>query len=49
VQETADDVTAIGGRGVAIGCDHRDDAQTRRAVQQVLADAGHLDVLVNNV
>jgi dehydrogenase/reductase SDR family protein 1 len=49
VQETADEVTALGGRGVAITCDHRDDEQTRRAVQQVVADAGRLDVLVNNV
>lgn len=49
VQETAEEVTAVGGRGVAIGCDHRDDEQTRRAVEQVVADTGRLDVLVNNV
>ncbi|NIK56529.1 SDR family NAD(P)-dependent oxidoreductase [Kribbella shirazensis] len=49
VQKTAAEVTALGGRGVAIGCDHRDDEQTRRAVQRVLDDAGRLDVLVNNV
>lgn len=49
VQETADEVTAIGGHGVAIGCDHRDDEETRRAVAQVVGDAGRLDVLVNNV
>lgn len=49
VQETADEITAIGGTGVAIACDHRDDEQTRRAVQQVVTDAGRLDVLVNNV
>ncbi|HET6985642.1 MAG TPA: SDR family NAD(P)-dependent oxidoreductase, partial [Kribbella sp.] len=49
VQETAEEVTAVGGRGVAIGCDHRDDEQTRRAVEQVVAETGRLDVLVNNV
>src|SRR5919198_6327476 len=49
VQETAAGVTAAGGRGVAIACDHRDDEQTRRAVAQVMDDAGRLDVLVNNV
>ncbi|MGY4770522.1 SDR family NAD(P)-dependent oxidoreductase [Kribbella sp. CWNU-51] len=49
VRETAEEVTALGGRGVAITCDHRDDDQTRRAVQQVVAEAGRLDVLVNNV
>lgn len=49
VQETAEEVTALGGRGIAIGCDHRDDEQTRQAVRQVVTDAGRLDVLVNNV
>ncbi|TCC58731.1 SDR family NAD(P)-dependent oxidoreductase [Kribbella pittospori] len=49
VQETAEEVTAAGGRGVAIACDHRDDEQTRQAVRRVVADAGRLDVLVNNV
>ncbi len=49
VQETAEEVTALGGRGVAITCDHRDDEQTRRAVAQVVSEAGRLDVLVNNV
>jgi dehydrogenase/reductase SDR family protein 1 len=49
VQETAAEVTGQGGRGVAIACDHRDDEQTRQAVRQVVADAGRIDVLVNNV
>jgi NAD(P)-dependent dehydrogenase (short-subunit alcohol dehydrogenase family) len=49
VQETAGEVTALGGRGVAIACDHRDDEQTRSAVAQVVAETGRLDVLVNNV
>jgi dehydrogenase/reductase SDR family protein 1 len=49
VQETAEAVTALGGRGVAIVCDHRDDEQTRNAVARVVAETGRLDVLVNNV
>ncbi|WP_407657598.1 SDR family NAD(P)-dependent oxidoreductase [Kribbella turkmenica] len=43
------EVTAIGGRGIAIACDHRDDEQTKQAAAQVAADTGRLDVLVNNV
>ncbi|MEU4607702.1 SDR family NAD(P)-dependent oxidoreductase [Kribbella sp. NPDC023972] len=49
VQETAEEVTALGGRGVAIVCDHRDDEQTRNAVARMVAETGRLDVLVNNV
>jgi dehydrogenase/reductase SDR family member 1 len=49
VQETADEITRLGGRGVAIVCDHEDDAQTRQAVERVVDETGRLDVLVNNV
>ncbi|MFD3403066.1 SDR family NAD(P)-dependent oxidoreductase [Kribbella sp. NPDC058693] len=49
VQETAAEVTEQGGRGIAIACDHRDDEQTRAAVQRVIEEAGRIDVLVNNV
>lgn len=32
-----------------IPCDHRIDAQTEAAFQQVLDEAGRIDILVNNV
>ena len=48
VAETAAAVTAAGGRGVAVACDHRDDAQVLRLFEQVDAERGRLDVLVNN-
>ena len=46
---TIDDLAWIDGRGTAIPCDHTDDAQVQRAFERVLAETGHLDVLVNNV
>ncbi|ADV67853.1 SDR family NAD(P)-dependent oxidoreductase [Deinococcus maricopensis] len=49
LEETAEEVTRLGGRGVAVRCDHRDDEQTRVAVERVRAEHGRLDVLVNNV
>lgn len=49
LQETAADVTALGGQGVAVPCDHRDDEQTRAVIQQIEQAHGRLDVLVNNV
>ncbi|MGH0032912.1 MAG: SDR family NAD(P)-dependent oxidoreductase [Myxococcota bacterium] len=45
---TADEVGAGGGRGVAVRCDHRDDAQVEALFARVDDEAGRLDVLVNN-
>jgi dehydrogenase/reductase SDR family member 1 len=45
---TAEGVTAAGGKGIAIACDHRDDEQTEKLFQHVKEDHGRLDVLVNN-
>ncbi|WP_432838665.1 SDR family NAD(P)-dependent oxidoreductase [Dactylosporangium sp. CA-092794] len=49
VEKTADAVTVAGGVGVAVVCDHRDDAQTRSLVQRIEAESGSLRLLVNNV
>lgn len=48
VFRTAQEVTAIGGRGIAVACDHRDDAQAEELFEQVKNESGRLDVLVNN-
>jgi NAD(P)-dependent dehydrogenase (short-subunit alcohol dehydrogenase family) len=48
VLATAEEVTALGGRGVAVQCDHRDDAQVEALFDRVREEAGRLDVLVNN-
>ena len=47
--ETAAMVTARGGQGVAMQCDHRDDAAVADVFEAVERDCGRLDVLVNNV
>ncbi|MEV0080791.1 SDR family NAD(P)-dependent oxidoreductase [Nocardia neocaledoniensis] len=49
VHDTAAEVTALGGRGVAVVCDHTDDAAVEKLFTQVRAEQGRLDVLVNNV
>src|SRR5439155_18963378 len=49
IHETADAVTEAGGNGIAIICDHTDDAQTREVFKQIEREQGKLDVLVNNV
>lgn len=48
VGETAAAVDGAGGTGVAVICDHLDDTQTERLFQQVRAEQGRLDLLVNN-
>lgn len=49
IYQTATEVTALGGQGIALPCDHRDDTQVEAAFARVLAEQGHIDILVNNV
>lgn len=50
IGSTADEVTAAGGRGLPVRCDHADDAQTRAVFDRIVRDYdGRLDILVNNV
>lgn len=47
VGQTADDVTAAGGTGIAVACDHGDDAQVMALFERVRQEQGHIDILVN--
>jgi dehydrogenase/reductase SDR family protein 1 len=49
VGETAAQITELGGHGIAVACDHHDDAQVSAVFARVEAEQGRLDVLVNNV
>ncbi|MFC4638848.1 SDR family NAD(P)-dependent oxidoreductase [Deinococcus hohokamensis] len=49
LEDTARDVTDLGGVGVAAQCDHTDDAQTRAVIRRIRDEQGRLDILVNNV
>jgi dehydrogenase/reductase SDR family protein 1 len=48
IGETAGEVTRAGGRGLALRCDHAVDADVEAAFARVLAEAGRIDILVNN-
>lgn len=48
VDETAAQVSAAGGRGIAVGVDHADDNQVEALFAQIRGEQGRLDVLVNN-
>jgi NAD(P)-dependent dehydrogenase (short-subunit alcohol dehydrogenase family) len=48
IVETAAQITALGGTGIALSCDHRDDAAVEAALARVAEESGTLDILVNN-
>jgi NAD(P)-dependent dehydrogenase (short-subunit alcohol dehydrogenase family) len=48
VAATAAEVTARGGKGIAVCCDHGDDNAVRALFEQVRAEQGRLDILVSN-
>ncbi len=48
VEETAAEVTQLGGLGIAVRCDHRNDAETEALFQQVQTEQKRLDILVNS-
>lgn len=49
LEETAAEVTRLGGVGIAVACDHADDASVKALFERVGDEAGQLDILVNNV
>ena len=49
IEETAELVTAVGGQGAAIPADHLDPAQVKAVVDRIRAEAGRLDILVNDI
>ena len=48
ISETAQAVTAAGGTGIAVQCDHGDDAQVEALFARIAAEQGRLDICVNN-
>lgn len=49
VQETAAEITRLGGHGVAAACDHSDDRAVKALFDRIRGEQGRVDVLVNNV
>jgi dehydrogenase/reductase SDR family member 1 len=49
IQQTAEEVTQLGGRGVVLRCDHRNDAEVEAVFQHIRTEQNRLDILVNNV
>ncbi|GAA4002229.1 SDR family NAD(P)-dependent oxidoreductase [Comamonas faecalis] len=48
IHSSAAAVTAAGGRGIAVACDHADDAQVAALFKRIGQEQGRIDILVNN-
>jgi NAD(P)-dependent dehydrogenase (short-subunit alcohol dehydrogenase family) len=48
IDDTAEEVTRAGGRGIPVRCDHTDPEQVRALLARVAREQERLDVLVNN-
>ena len=48
IEGTADEVTAHGGRGIAVRCDHTREDEVQALFERVQRDHGRIDLLVNN-
>lgn len=48
IEDCAEAVTAAGGRGIAVRCDHAEPGEVRELVDRVEREQGRLDLLVNN-
>lgn len=48
LRDSAAAITARGGQGIAIACDHADDAAIAAVIAQIGREQGRLDMLVNN-
>ena len=49
IEDTAELVTAAGGRGIAVPVDHLESGQVRALVERIDREHGRLDVLVNDI
>jgi len=49
IEETAELVTQLGGKGIAVAVDHLEAEHVKALAERVRKDYGHIDVLVNDI
>lgn len=49
IHQTAEEVSQLGGKGIAVLCDHANDEEVKAVFQRIQIEQNHLDILVNNV
>lgn len=48
LEETVQEIKSIGGTGIGVVCDHRQDKDVKALFDRIAKDCGRLDILVNN-
>jgi dehydrogenase/reductase SDR family protein 1 len=48
IEETAAEITRLGGHGIAVRCDHRIDGEVEALFERIRRESDRLDLLVNN-
>lgn len=49
IEETAELVSSLGGKGIAVPVDHLEVAQVRALAEQIGEEQGRIDILVNDI
>jgi NAD(P)-dependent dehydrogenase (short-subunit alcohol dehydrogenase family) len=49
IEETAELVTSLGGKGIAVAVDHLNPDEVKGLADRIRSDHGHIDVLVNDI
>jgi NAD(P)-dependent dehydrogenase (short-subunit alcohol dehydrogenase family) len=49
IEETAELVSELGGKGIAMAVDHLDPLQVKKLAESIRREHGHIDVLVNDI
>jgi dehydrogenase/reductase SDR family protein 1 len=49
IYKTAQEVTQLGGQGIPVPCDHRNDQEVEAIFERIRSEQNRLDILVNNV
>lgn len=49
IEQTVDEITSVGGKAIAIKCDHRDYSQVSQLFSRIRREQGRIDILVNSL
>jgi len=49
IHQTADEISKLGGKCIAVQCDHRIDSEVEAVFNRIAAESKQLNILVNNV